>query len=206
MNQQLFPDDPNEVEEIPIKDGELRLYPNLFSPEESEVYFTQLKENVEWKQEEIKIHGKTIPIPRLTAWFGDAGKTYMYSGITVEPEPWTPTLLTIKSKIEEVSNVIFNSVLLNYYRNERDSVSWHSDDEPELGKNPIIGSVSFGDVRTFQLKHKIDKTQKISRDLSDGSYFEMAGSTQHHWLHQIPKRTRKIGPRVNLTFRIIRRI
>ena len=204
MNQ-LFPEDPNEVEEIPIKDGELRLYPNLFSPEESEVYFTQLKENIKWKQEEIKIHGKIIPIPRLTAWFGDAGKTYMYSGITVEPEPWTPTLLEIKSKIEEVSNVTFNSVLLNFYRNERDSVSWHSDDEPELGKDPIIGSVSFGDVRTFQLKHKTDKNLKINKDLPDGSYLEMAGSTQHHWLHQIPKRTRKIGPRINLTFRIIRR-
>lgn len=205
MRQQLFPENPNEAEEIPIKDGELRLYPNLFSPEESEVFFTQLKEKIKWKQEEIKIHGKIIPIPRLTAWFGDAGKTYMYSGITVEPEPWTPTLLKIKSKIEEVSNVTFNSVLLNYYRNERDSVSWHSDDEPELGKNPVIGSVSFGDVRTFQLKHKTDKTLKINKDLPDGSYFEMAGSTQHHWLHQIPKRTRKIGTRINLTFRIIRR-
>ena len=130
----------------------------------------------------------------------------MYSGITVEPEPWTPTLLEIKSRIEEVSNVTFNSVLLNYYRNERDSVSWHSDDEPELGKNPIIGSVSFGDVRTFQLKHKTNKSLTISRDLPDGSYIEMAGSTQHHWLHQIPKRTRKIGPRINLTFRIIQKV
>lgn len=202
MNQ-LFPENSNEFEEIPIKDGILRFYPFLFSPKESEVFFTQLKENVKWKQEEIRIHGKIIPIPRLTAWFGDAGKTYMYSGITVEPEPWTPTLLEIKRKIEEVSNVTFNSVLLNYYRNERDSVSWHSDDESELNKNPIIGSVSFGDVRTFQLKHKTDKTLKLNKDLPDGSYLEMSGSTQHHWLHQIPKRTRKIGPRINLTFRII---
>ena len=205
MMNQLFSENSNEFEEIPIRDGILRFYPFLFSPKESEVFFTQLKENVKWKQEEIRIHGKIIPIPRLTAWFGDAGKTYMYSGITVEPEPWTPTLLEIKRKIEEVSNVTFNSVLLNYYRNERDSVSWHSDDEPELNKNPIIGSVSFGDVRTFQLKHKTDKTLKINKDLPDGSYLEMAGSTQHHWLHQIPKRTRKIGPRINLTFRIIRR-
>ncbi|MCG9129130.1 alpha-ketoglutarate-dependent dioxygenase AlkB [Candidatus Poribacteria bacterium] len=203
MMNQLFPENSNEFEEIPIKDGILRFYPFLFSPKESEVFFTQLKENVKWKQEEIRIHGKIIPIPRLTAWFGDAGKTYMYSGITVEPEPWTPTLLEIKRKIEEVSNVTFNSVLLNYYRNERDSVSWHSDDESELNKNPIIGSVSFGDVRTFQLKHKTDKTLKLNKDLPDGSYLEMSGSTQHHWLHQIPKRTRKIGPRINLTFRII---
>ena len=203
MTNKLFPENPKDVEEIPIQDGELRLYPHIFSPEERGTFFNQLKEKVNWQQEEIKLYGRKIPLPRLTAWFGDEGKTYMYSGITVEPEPWTPILLEIKSKIEEVSNVKFNSVLLNYYRNERDSVSWHSDDEPELGKNPIIGSVSFGDVRTFQLKHKTDKSLKISRDLPDGSYLEMAGSTQHHWLHQIPKRTRKIGPRINLTFRTI---
>ena len=203
MINQLFHENSNEVEEIPIQDGVLRLYPYLFSPEEREIFFNQLKENVKWQQEKIKLYGRIISLPRLTAWFGDEGKTYMYSGITVEPEPWTPTLLEIKSRIEEVSDATFNSVLLNYYRNERDSVSWHSDDEPELGKNPIIGSVSFGDVRTFQLKHKTDKSLTISRDLPDGSYLEMAGSTQHHWLHQIPKRTRKIGPRINLTFRII---
>lgn len=204
MATSLFPENPDKAEEIPIQDGELRLFPHLFLSEESNAYFSKLKENINWQQEEIKLYGRTIPLPRLTAWFGDEGKTYMYSGITVEPEPWTPTLLEIKNRIEEVSNVTFNSVLLNYYRNERDSVSWHSDDEPELGKNPIIGSVSFGDVRTFQLKHKTDKSLTISRDLPDGSYLEMAGSTQHHWLHQIPKRTRKIGPRINLTFRTIR--
>ncbi len=203
MTNQLFSENPNEVEAISIQDGELRLYPHFFSPEEREPFFTQLKENINWQQEEIKLYGRSIPLPRLTAWFGDEGKTYMYSGITVEPEPWTPTLSKIKRRIEEVSNVTFNSVLLNYYRNERDSVSWHSDDEPELGKDPIIGSVSFGDVRTFQLKHKTDKSLKISKDLPDGSYLVMAGSTQHHWLHQIPKRTRKIGPRINLTFRFI---
>ena len=130
------------------------------------LFSIQLKENVTWQQEEIKLYGRVIPLPRLTAWFGDEGKTYMYSGITVEPEPWTPTLLQIKNRIEEVSDVTFNSVLLNYYRNERDSVSWHSDDEPELGKNPIIGSVSFGDVRTFQLKHKTDKSLTVNRDLA----------------------------------------
>ncbi len=204
MINQPFLENPNEVEEIPIQDGKIRLYPYLFSPEEREKFLIELKKNVDWQQEEIKLYGRAIPLPRLTAWFGDEGKTYMYSGITVEPEPWTPTLLEIKSRIEEVSNVTFNSVLLNYYRNERDSVSWHSDDEPELGKDPIIGSVSFGDVRTFQLKHKTDKSLKISKDLPDGSYLVMAGSTQHHWLHQIPKRTRKIGSRINLTFRIIR--
>ena len=203
MSNLLFPEDQYTVEDIPIKDGALRLYPYLFSPEERETFFAQLRDQVHWQQEAIKLYGRSIPLPRLTAWFGDEGKTYMYSGINVAPEPWTPTLVKIKDRIEEVSEITFNSVLLNYYRNERDSVSWHSDDEPELGKNPTIGSVSFGDVRTFQLKHKTDTSLKISRDLPDGSYLQMAGSTQHYWLHQIPKRTRKIGPRINLTFRVI---
>jgi alkylated DNA repair dioxygenase AlkB len=130
----------------------------------------------------------------------------MYSGITVEPKPWTDPLKQIKERVEEVAEVNFNSVLLNHYRNERDSVSWHSDDEPELGKNPVIGSVSFGDVRDFQLRHKTNKSMKINEKLPHGSYLEMAGSTQHHWEHQIPKRSRKIGPRINLTFRIIKGI
>ena len=115
MATSLFPENRNKVEKISIQDGELRLYPHFFSPEERETFFTQLKKNVTWQQEEIKLYGKRIPLPRLTAWFGDEGKTYMYSGITVEPEPWTPTLLEIKNRIEEVSNVTFNSVLLNYY-------------------------------------------------------------------------------------------
>ena len=202
MSNQLFPVDPKKAEAIPIEDGELRLYPHLFSPEESGAFFRKLKQTVDWQQEEIRLYGRSIPLPRLTAWFGDAGKTYMYSGITVKPEPWTPTLLEIKGRVEEVSEVIFNSVLLNYYRNERDSVSWHSDDEPELGKNPVIGSVSFGDARDFQLRHKTDKSMKINEKLPNGSYLEMAGSTQHHWEHQIPKRSRAIGPRINLTFRM----
>lgn len=199
----LFPEDPKTVEKIPIKDGELLLYPHLFSPQASDDFLAKLQETVDWKQEEIRLYGRLIPLPRLTAWFGDEGKTYMYSGITVQPEPWTSTLLEVKSRVEEVSNVTFNSVLLNYYRNERDSVSWHSDDEPELGKNPLIGSVSLGDVRTFQLRHKVDKSLVINKELPHGSYLEMVGSTQHYWLHQIPKRSRKIGPRINLTFRII---
>ena len=206
MSNQLFSVDSKKAEEISIQDGKLLLYRHLFSPEESDAFFTKLDKETVWKQEKIRLYGKVIPLPRLTAWFGDAGKTYMYSGITVEPEPWTPTLLEIKGRVEEVSEVTFNSVLLNHYRHERDSVSWHSDDEPELGENPVIGSVSLGDVRDFQLRHKTNKSMKINERLPHGSYLKMAGSTQHHWEHQIPKRSRKIGPRINLTFRIIKEI
>jgi alkylated DNA repair dioxygenase AlkB len=141
-------------------------------------------------------------LPRLTAWYGDPAKTYVYSGITVRSLEWIAPLLEIKRRIEGVSDYSFNSVLLNRYRNGSDSVSWHADDEPELGQNPLIGSVSFGEARSFQMKHKfLDEKRKII--LEHGSYLLMKGSTQHYWLHQIPKSKRALGERINLTFRDI---
>ncbi len=143
-------------------------------------------------------------MPRLTAWYGDEGRTYAYSGIVQTPIPWNDTLLTIKNRIEPLSNTIFNSVLLNRYRNGNDSVSWHSDDERELGKNPVIASVSFGQTRQFQFKNKHDSSRRMAIDLVDGSFLLMQGPTQHHWLHQIPKSKKEMKERINLTFRVIR--
>ena len=189
---------------IPIRDGELRLYPSLFSSAESDALFEALKSEVDWKLESARLYGRTVPMPRLVAWFGDPGTVYRYSGIEAAPTPWTPLLRTIKSRVDCASGATFNSVLLNRYRDQRDSVSWHSDDEPELGRNPIIASVSFGAVRTFQFRHKTDKSLRERIELPHGSLLLMAGATQHHWEHQIPKRSRRIGERINLTFRTIR--
>jgi len=144
-----------------------------------------------------------MDVPRLTAWYGDEGKSYRYSGHTYHPQPWSSALLEVRRAIEPVCGVVFNSVLLNYYRDERDSVGWHSDDEPELGVNPVIGSVSFGATRSFQLRHKQDRKQKLTVELSNGSLLVMRGPTQHHWLHQVPKSAAAKGARVNLTFRAI---
>ncbi len=206
MNLELFPETSKKVEAIPIQDGKLFFYSQLFSSEESYVLLRVLQEEVNWKQEKIKMFGKEIPVPRLTAWYGDKGMNYTYSGISVEPNPWTETLLEIKNRVEEVSEVKFNSVLLNLYKNEQHSVSWHSDDEPELGKDPTIGSFNLGATRKFRLKHKKDKALKESIDLTNGSYLLMAGSLQHNWLHQVPKSSRKISPRINLTFRVIQNV
>ena len=189
--------------DIPIRDGELRLYPSLFSTAESDAFLNALKADVDWKLEAIRLYGRTVPMPRLIAWFGDPGATYGYSGIETAPTPWTTLLRTIKSRVDGVSGETFNSVLLNRYRDERDSVAWHSDDEPELGRNPIIASVSFGAVRTFQLRHKNEKSLRERIELPHGSLLLMAGATQHHWEHQIPKRSRRLGERINLTFRTI---
>lgn len=189
---------------LPIPDGDVVVYPNLFDREESNQLFSDLYNNTPWRQDSITFYGKTIPLPRLTAWYGDSGKSYTYSGIEMNPEPWNPTLLRIKSKIESLANVKFNSVLLNLYRSGKDSVSWHSDDEPELGKNPVIASLSFGDTRRFMFRRKDQKDgRKIEVDLTNGSALIMKGTTQHFWQHQIPKTSKPVKQRINLTFRVI---
>jgi alkylated DNA repair dioxygenase AlkB len=185
-------------------DGEVIFYPHFFSIQESECLFSDLYSSVKWKQDTIRFYGKKIPLPRLTGWYGDEGKSYTYSGIEQHPDPWTPTLKLIKLKAEEISEVTFNSVLLNLYRDGKDSVSWHSDDEPELGENPIIASISFGATRRFSLKHKISKDYKIDINLLNGSLLLMKGKTQHCWQHQIPKTSKFVEPRINLTFRVIK--
>lgn len=193
----------NKVEIITI-DGSVSLYENLFNTEDSQNLFLELLNDIIWQQENIKRFGQSIPLPRLTAWYGDAGKSYTYSGITMNPLIWTRPLLTIKNKIEKITKHRFNSVLLNQYRHRKDSVSWHSDDEPELGKEPIIASVSFGATRQFMLKHK-SKTEikPITLNLNSGSLLLMKGKTQECWLHQVPKTRKEVSPRINLTFRTI---
>ncbi|NJP09044.1 MAG: alpha-ketoglutarate-dependent dioxygenase AlkB [Leptolyngbyaceae cyanobacterium RU_5_1] len=191
-------------EPLSLPDGDILIYKNLFSSTESSTFFTNLLNDVNWQQDYIKLYGKSIPLPRLTAWYGDGDKSYTYSGIKMKPKSWTPTLLEIKSRIEKLAEMRFNSVLLNLYRNGKDSVAWHSDDELELGQNPPIGSVSFGGSRRFSLRHKHRKDLKIiDIDLTNGSFLLMKGATQHYWQHQIPKTAKIVQPRINLTFRVI---
>ncbi|MEZ4776851.1 MAG: alpha-ketoglutarate-dependent dioxygenase AlkB [Bacteroidia bacterium] len=191
--------------EILLKDGHLWYDPHFFPTGESDTLLAELQEDIAWRQESVTIFGRKIPQPRLTAWYGDPGKVYSYSGLTWNPLPWTPALLKIKTKIESVSRgASFNSVLLNLYRNGQDSMGWHSDDEPELGKNPVIASVSFGESRNFQLRHRLHKKEeRHSIVLAHGSLLIMLGETQHFWQHQVPKTAKTINPRVNLTFRWI---
>src|SRR5579862_1745520 len=172
---------------LEMPDAEVLWYPGFFTTAEADAAFDTLSSNIAWKQETIKLYGKVIDMPRLTAWYGDAGKTYTYSGLTVTPIPWTEDLERIRRRVDAIAAVTFNSVLLNFYRSERDSVSWHSDDEPELGTNPIIASVSFGAPRIFQFKHKTRPELRAAIELTHGSLLLMRGATQHFWKHQIPK-------------------
>jgi alkylated DNA repair dioxygenase AlkB len=191
-------------ESIALPDGEVYYLSRLPLGETPDKVMRRLIDEVPWRAETIVVWGRSYPQPRLIAWYGDAGMAYAYSGIQLEPLPWTPVLLGIKNRVEAVARTDFNSVLLNYYRDQRDSMGLHSDDEPELGKQPILGSLSLGEERTFILKHKYDKSlNPIRLKLASGSLFLMKGDTQRYWKHGIDKENRTCGPRVNLTFRRI---
>ena len=193
----------NSSQAVILENGEYCYLPKFFSRLESENYFHQLRNNVLWKQESMNIYGKRVNFPRLTAWYGDNDKPYSFSGITLQPLPWNKEILEIKQRIEPRAKVAFNSVLLNLYRNGNDSISWHTDAEPELGKNPVIASVNFGATRKFQLKH-IKTGEKQEIDLEHGSLLIMFGELQHFWQHQVPKTSKEKGERINLTFRVIK--
>jgi len=185
------------------RDGEAFLLNHFFVEEDSDRYLDLLTKEIPWRQEPVVIMGRTIMQPRLTALHGDSGKRYRYSGITMTPHPWTATLLDIKTRVEAAVNHRFTTALLNLYRNGEDSMGWHSDDEKELGRDPVIASVSFGAARAFQLRHRTDLSSHIEVSLEHGSLLIMRGPTQHHWLHRLPKRLRTSEPRINITFRTI---
>lgn len=186
-----------------IQNGEFIYWPNFFNKEEGTIFFNSLMKNILWKQESMNMYGKKVDFPRLTSWYGDNDKPYSFSGITLNPNPWTEDLIEIKKRIEPEANVIFNSVLLNRYRNGSDSISWHTDAEKELGINPIIASVNFGQARKFQLRH-IKTKELLEIELTHGSLLIMQGELQHFWQHQIPKTTKPVSERINLTFRVIK--
>lgn len=205
MSDQLSFLSAESAESIPLEDGEITFYRSWLKPRQAEDYFKRLQSEIRWEQSVIQVYGKPCPIPRLNAWYGDPGMGYSYSGLTLEPLPWTPSLAKIRQLLEQQLGQSFNSVLANYYRDGRDSVSWHSDNEPELGTNPVIASVSLGGERRFVLKHRRRRDlQPISITLPAGSLLVMAGTTQHHWLHQVPKTTRHVLPRINLTYRRVK--
>lgn len=190
-------------ETLDMPDADVRFYPDFFDEPEAARLLAELTQAIDWRQDQIRLFGRWVDQPRLTAWHGDPGCSYTYSGMTMQPRAWTAELLAIKERIEPVAGVVFNSVLLNYYRTERDSMGWHADDEKELGENPVIASVNLGATRRFHFKHKHLKDQRVGLDLTAGSLLIMAGATQHFWLHQVPKSAWARGPRINLTFRAI---
>lgn len=189
---------------ISLPNADLLYAERYFDGPEADRLFTALLNTIQWRQDEIRLYGKNVPLPRLSAWYGDTDKPYTYSGLTLLPNAWTPELLHLKAHIEAVAGVSFSSVLLNRYRTGQDYVGWHTDAERELGQNPVIGSINFGATRRFQLRRIDNHAEKFEVELKHGTLLVMQGATQHYWQHQVPKTALKIGERINLTFRAIR--
>ncbi|PQJ66845.1 alpha-ketoglutarate-dependent dioxygenase AlkB family protein [Photobacterium angustum] len=186
---------------ITINNGLLYWHPQFLNLQRSEQYFQQLKSELNWQQEHITLFGKSVLQPRLQTWLGDA--VYTYSGLTMHPQLWTSAILDLKTQCEQQAQTRFNSVLGNLYRDGEDYMGWHQDNERELGHQPVIASLSFGATRQFVFKHKTTK-EKIAFQLTPGSLLIMAGDTQQHWQHALPKTKRVNEPRINLTFRYIK--
>ena len=187
-----------------IDEGESKviLYRRALSAKLTEYWMRRLEEEIPWESREIRLFGKTYEQPRLISWHGDEHCTYCYSGETYAPKPWTTSLLEIRFELNRLLSENMNSVLCNLYRNGQDSMGFHSDNEPELGKNPTIVSLSLGEGRRFLLKHRRNE-QKVECLLSTGDILVMKGNTQEEWKHGVPKSKKELGPRINLTFRKI---
>lgn len=196
-------DTPHDLEPLAVPDADLRFMHGFYPPDECARIFAALLEKTPWRQERIKVWGTVHDQPRLTSWHGDVGTGYTYSGLTHATCLWTPLLTRLRQDIEAATGHRYNSVLLNLYRNEHDSVGWHSDNERELGEMPVIASLSLGETRTFRLRHRERGHAPLSINLTNGSLLLMAGATQRNWQHAIPKERCGKGSRINLTFRRI---
>ena len=195
---ELFQPDPT-VNLLPC-DGVVNYHGRILGEEQAQNYYERLRSKVPWQHDEVVIFGKHIITARKVAWYGDAGLSYTYSGTTKQALPWTPGLRELKAIAETRSGVVFNSCLLNLYHDGREGMGWHSDDEKSLARNGCIASMSFGAERKFSFRHKQTK-ETVSVMLESGSLLLMAGETQTHWHHQLPKSAKVTTPRINLTFR-----
>jgi alkylated DNA repair dioxygenase AlkB len=196
-NTELFNSGDLHVKTFDIPDAELTLWAHFFPRMQADQYYRSIMLDTPWKQEEITVYDKTHLTPRMTVWYGK-----QRNGSTIRD--FTPVLRDIKQKVEEETKINFTSVLVNLYRDGKDGVGWHRDHDRELGPKPIVASVTFGETRPFEIRHKFRKgLEKIRIPLDHGSLLLMGGPMQHYWEHQIPKTSKQIGPRINLTFRIV---
>lgn len=200
-------DDPSTQgwQSLPLPDAELSLWPHWLRADEADALLEELQVTTPWETHRIRIYGREVDSPRLSCWMGDADATYVYSRTRFEPRPWTPTLAMLRERVEGACGARFNSVLANLYRDGSDSMGWHSDNEPELGERPVIASLSLGAVRRFRMKPRTGEAKREVHviELGHGSLLRMAGDTQRLYVHDLPKVSATIGPRINLTFRWI---
>ena len=196
-------DNHGSLQHFVLPQAELLFWPKWLSPEQAERCYQQLAQQLNWQQPAIKIFGKAVLIPRQQVWMGDPHCSYKYSGVLFEPEPWHPLVWQLTDRVNQLCQTHFNSVLLNWYADGQQHMGWHSDDEAELGQDPQIASLSLGQQRFFDLKHKTCGTQ-LKLELGHGSLLLMAGQCQQYWQHRVPKMASAKEGRINLTFREIK--
>lgn len=189
------------MSDAPVPD--VSLLPAWLAADEADALLAGLLEQVPWEVHRIRMFGRSVDSPRLSCWIGDPGTGYVYSGARFEPRPWPALLQALRPRIDEAAGVAMNSVLANLYRDGRDAMGWHSDDEPELGPRPVIASLSLGGTRRFVFRHRREPERKYELPLGHGSLLLMKGDTQADWKHALPRTARPVAPRINLTFRRI---
>jgi alkylated DNA repair dioxygenase AlkB len=203
MQQSLFESQyDNTPIQLDMPDADLKYYPNFIVASEATILMQALHQSLDWRQEQITLYGKTFDVPRLQAWYGDKNARYQYSNLSLCPLPWNSVLLALKQKCENASNSHFNSVLANLYRHGQDGMGRHADNEPELGQQPVIAALSFGEERNLDFYHNTTK-DKVRLPLHNGSLLVMSGNTQKYWQHSVAKTKKTLAPRINLTFRYI---
>ena len=190
---------------IDLPDADLHYLPQWVDADVADRWLLELSQRTPWSQPQISIYGRTVPVPRLVAWYGDAEARYRYSGLLHEPLPWTPLLAEIRQRVQQQVGQTLNGVLLNLYRDGQDAMGWHSDDERELGEQPLVASLNLGAARRFDFRRKGGSRIEHSIELGHGSLLVMSGPTQHYWQHQIARSRKVSEPRLNLTFRQINR-
>lgn len=192
-----------ETRSVDLAASGWQLIQHWLSPSIAELAFSVLHGQISWETHRLRLFGRWVDAPRLSCWIGDPGAVYRYSGRTFAPQPWPHALLPLRQRLREELGVDFNSVLANLYRDGRDAMGWHSDDEPELGPEPVIASLSLGAARRFVLRRRDDHAVKQALVLEPGSLLVMRGASQRDWQHALPRTARPVGPRINLTFRRI---
>ncbi len=197
---------PPAAHRVPLPDGRLHHLPQFLPAREAAHLLHVFSTDLAWQQHRLWLFGRERLTPRLCAWYGDADARYGYSGLVLEPRPWTAPLASIRRRLEAALGCAFNSVLANLYRDGADSMGWHSDDEASLGPQPVIASLSLGATRRFVLRHRQRRAlPTVALPLESGSLLVMAGDTQRYWQHAVPKTRRPVAARVNLTFRQVQR-
>ena len=190
------------LQRVPLEAADVRYCADAFPRAQADALLEALYREIHWEQHRLRLFGREVAAPRLSCWIGAPGTAYTYSRVRFEPRAWTPTLASLRDTLAARFDLHFNSVLANLYRNGRDSMSWHSDDEPELGAEPVIASLSFGAQRRFRFRSRETRKIALAIDLAHGSLLVMRGATQRLYQHDLPKSAADSAVRVNLTFRM----